>query len=98
MGAGEDFDDQDANPAGCCPGTVAVGLHVVPAPDCGGGQCLIDSMDPRCANSDPTSTTQVCILCGDGICRPDENSCTCPHDCPWPDGGALADARVPETD
>jgi hypothetical protein len=94
---GQEYDPMfDPEAVGCCEGLSPAALNVVPTTECEGGPCVPEGMNPRCTESDPTFPAQVCIDCGDGICAPYENSCTCPEDCPWPDGGAVVDARVPD--
>jgi hypothetical protein len=67
-GVGFLYDGKDAC-ALCCPGLTRVNPM---APTDGGGACA--------ESSAPSAFT--CVPCGNGVCEPSENRCTCPADCP----------------
>jgi hypothetical protein len=69
-GDGVQFDGKDACTF-CCPGLTRV-IKAVPN-DGGPG--------PACVPIVPISLF-TCMPCGNGICEPEENHCTCPADCP----------------
>ncbi len=74
--------------AHCCAGLtrqsiLEPGDHVPPS---------LDQLPEGCDLAPIPESTGVCIQCGDGVCGPGENFCTCPEDCPRPVKDAGTDA------
>jgi hypothetical protein len=40
-----------------------------------------ETFGDACRSTGPPSVF-ICVLCGDGVCSPEENRCRCPQDCP----------------
>lgn len=68
-GEGVTFDGKDACVL-CCQGLVRVNEFI-----------LSDASPDACV---PVLSIFACLPCGNGICDPEENPCTCPADCPRP--------------
>ena len=67
-GVGVQYDGKDEC-ALCCPGLTRVNVII---PTDGGNAC----------SADEVTGFFTCVPCGNGICDPSENHCTCPADCP----------------
>ncbi len=68
-GDGVEFDGKDPCVV-CCAGLVRI--HPILLGDAGPAACM---------DVTPPSIFR-CVPCGNGVCDPDENRCTCPADCP----------------
>lgn len=63
---------------GCCPGLVEVDPYVL----ADAGQPSGEGLPEGCAFDPGPPGRKLCIQCGDRVCGPAENYCTCPKDCP----------------